>query len=443
MSDLEKRLAEVKAKYGKNLVQSSSQKIDCTVIPTDIYEFDKASEIGGFPLGKIIEIAGPPSSGKTTLAWQLASSVQNKTNKRILFFDYEQAASKKWLSKLGVPLDFVDFISPADAEDNLLSIEDGFEIMNTLLSSKDYCCVIWDSIAASNPKGLLNSVEEKGLEGRDVALTALALTKGLAVYGPNYRKSDATVIFVNHVRANLNLDNPFMAKFADKERTSGGYALKHHLDIRIDLDPLDFIKKTAINEEGKKIQVKIGQNIKIKFVKNRIGEPYGEEILVLRKGIGFDIISSIIKRAVASGIVIKKSTGLTYLADDETIKSLSYEGFWNLVQANPSLLEKLKAKIYGKDINIGKIDLSAGTRELNIKELMGDETIEEDSNTEPPKSSESKFSEDTLDSLLENKEISANSDISQTIVTANKSNVNAVDPVSEKKKRGRPPKSKE
>lgn len=436
MSDLEQRLAEVRSKYGKKIIQTINQKSDCVVVPTDIYEFDKASEIGGFPLGKIIEIAGPPSSGKTTLAWQLAAAVQRKTNKKILFFDYEQAASKEWLKKLGVPLDHVLFALPEEAEGSLLSLEDGFEIMNKLLPGGDFCAVIWDSVAASNPKGLLNSVDEKGLEGRDVALTAAALTKGLAVYGPTYRKSMTTILFINHVRANLaNMANPFMAKFADKESTPGGYAFKHHADMRIDLDPMDYIKKNAVNSDGKKIQVKIGQNVKIKFVKNRIGEPFGEDILVMRKGIGFDVISSTIKRAVANGVVIRKSTGPTYLKDDENVKAPSYEGFWNLVYANPTLLEALKSKLSGKEAKINNIDLTAATRELSIKELTGDDSIIDESESsveiemiKPTEEDNEIIAKEvekvtTLDNLLEQKD----ENNSETV---------------EKRKRGRPPKVK-
>jgi hypothetical protein len=145
---------------------------------------------------------------------------------------------------------------------------------------------------------------------------------------------------------------------------------------------MDYITRLAPNSEGKRVQVKIGQNIKIKFVKNRVGDPFGEDVLVFRKGVGFDIVSSVIKRAIDNGVVIRKSTGLCYLKDDENIKAPSYEGFWNLVYTNPDFLESLKNKLSdnGTDIsNLGlKVDLTAATRELSVKELMGTETVEED-----------------------------------------------------------------
>lgn len=388
LANLNKAIMEVKSQYGKGTIQTFEEKKDIEVIPTDIYEFDTASNIGGLPIGKIIEIAGPPSSGKTTLSWQILASIQRKTKKKILFLDYEQAADKPWLQKLNVPVEDVLFILPEEAENGLLSIEDGFEIMNKLLPSGAFCGVIWDSVAASNPKGLLTSVEDKGLEGRDIALTAAALTKGLAVYGPIYRKSLTNIIFVNHVRANLdNIANPFLAKFSDKEKTPGGNAFKHHADMRISLKPMDYVTKQVTNSEGKKVQMKIGQNIKIKFIKNRVGDPFGEEIILMRKGIGFDLVSSTIKRGIASGLIVRKTSGICYLKDDESFKAPSYESFWNLVAANPKFLNQLQAKLSGTAVVFDKgIDFGAAERDLNEAEVG--EVIKDDEETQVSESLE-------------------------------------------------------
>jgi recombination protein RecA len=463
MSDLDKRILAVKAKYGKKVVQTTNEVVEDTIIPTDIYEFDKASEVGGCPLGKIIEMAGPPSSGKTTLSWQLAGILAKKTGKKILHFDWEMNFSKKWVTKLGVPLDKIILALPEQAsktkdeseKKNLLSIEDGFNIMDMLLESQEFCAVIWDSVAASNPAALLNSVDVKGLDGKDVALKALALDKCLSVCAPFYRKWMTTVFFINHKRANMeNMANPFLAKFADKEKTPGGMAFKHHADMRIDLVGTDFIKKQATNSAGKSIKVKIGQNVKIKFIKNRVGDPFGEETLVMRKGIGFDIVSSIIKKAVANGIIVRLAKGPTYLKDDENIKAPSYEGFWNLVYANPQLVEKIKAKLGGGDHIIGNIDLTAGTRELTVKELIGEDKLESDDDSEAPNNEVpidpevSEVEVASLDSLLDEKSnIELKSDTLSEIKNSIPLVVNA--PAEEglvqeltKRKRGRPPKVK-
>jgi protein RecA len=427
MDKLEQAIAEVKAKYGKLVLLAGTEKLEFKVIPSNLREFNRASAVGGVTLGRIVEIYGPPSSGKGTLAMQLAISMHEKTGKKILYFDYEQSFDRKYAEKLGFPLDHTIFAMPENANDNLLSIEDGFEIMNQLLPTEEFCCVIWDSLAASNPRGLLSSVEEKGLDGRDIALTAAALTKGLAVYGPIYRKSETTIFFINHIRTTLNLENPFMARFGDKEHTPGGNALKHHCDQRISLTPMDYIKKTVINSDGKKIQIKLAQNVRILFVKNRVGNPFGQGVLELRSGQGFSVVSDVIKKAIEAGIVIRKSTGPIYLKDDENIKALSYDGFWNLVQANPSLLKMIESKLDGnmESIDIKNIDLSVAAKEPSVQELLDSGAVVEESN----ESSLEKSREISLDELLSTK--------TNPVVEKEPEPVASIP-----KRRGRPPKSK-
>ncbi len=445
---LDKAVLEIQNLLGKGVIRTYDEKDECTVIPSGFYEFDKASNIGGVPMGKIIEIAGPPSSGKTTLAWQILSNVQRKTGKKILLLDYEQSSSKPYLRKLGVPVEEVFFVCPENAEEGLLSIEDGFEIMKTLLKDGAFCGVIWDSVAASNPKGLLNSVAEKGLEGRDVALTAAALTKGLATYGPLFRKSGATVCFINHKRANLeNIANPFLAKFADKEVTPGGTAFKHHADMRIDLKPADFVTRASVSPEGKKIQVKIGQNIKVKFVKNRVGEPFGEEIMTLRSGRGFDIVSSVLKRGIAEGLVIRQSNGKHYLKDNESFSSPSYEGFWNLLVANPQVVTSLQDTLEGLQSNVVSSNFNnTNGRELTIAELAGGDSVEEVSMEEKaynPDETEEKVTvlDNVLDALMDQQ---ANEEAKGMLSTpVNLDDVLlASEPIVTPKKRGRPAKVK-
>jgi recombination protein RecA len=404
LADLDRAIAEVKNKFGKKILQTFDEKADVEVIPTDLYEFDKASNVGGIPRGKIAEIAGPPSTGKSVLAWQLATSLQKKTGKKILFLDFEQAADKPWIKKLNVPIEYVHFILPEECEGGVLSIEDGFEIMNILLLTGAYCAAIWDSVAASNPKGVFTSVESKGLEGKDVGLVAAALTKGLSVYGPVYRKSGTNLFFINHKRKNLeNISNPFLAKFADKEVTPGGTAFKHHADMRIDLKGMDYITKQISDSEGKKVTVKIGQNIKIKFVKNRVGDPYGEEVMLMRKGIGFDIVNSTLKRAIAAGIVVRKSTGPCYLKDDEAIKAPSYDGFWNLLMVNPTLLKNIQLKLNGSALTFDNknIDLSAAERDLTHNEIGTIIKEEDDEEAGDEVISESPDSKDETSAMVE------------------------------------------
>jgi len=364
---LSNALAEVKAEYGKDTVRTFDQQVEVEVIPTDFYEFNKATNLGGMPMGKIVEISGPESSGKTTLAWQILSQLARATKKKILFLDYEMATSKDYLRKLGVPVEEVIFALPEDA-----SLEDGMEIMKKLLSTGAFCGAIADSLATMVPKAELESVEEKGLEGNDMMLKAKVLSKTLRVYGPDFRKSGAVVIFINHLMSKVQKGPAFLA-LGEPEDTPGGRALKHHCDLRISLKPQGYITQQVASEKDakKKVNVKIGREIKVKFIKNRVGEPFGEGIMTLRNGKGFDIITSAIKRGIADGTIIAEKGGEHYLKDDKTIKASSYLNFWNLLSVNPKLTQNIIAKLNGKAVKFDSkdFDLSGANKTLKASDV--------------------------------------------------------------------------
>ena len=247
---LAKAIAECKELLGKDVIRTYAQHADVEIIPTDFYEFNQASSIGGFPLGKIVELYGEFSSGKTSLAWQLGASLQKRTKKKILFLDYEGATSKPYLKKLGVNIEEVLFGLPENA-----SLEDGFTIINKLVRTGAFCCVIIDSLAAMVPKSELTSIEEKGLEGADLALKAKILHKAMRYYSPFMREHNTSLIFINHVMQKINLQASFMAKLGDQEETPGGKALKFYADLRIQLKPLDFVVKQVPSDKDPKKKV--------------------------------------------------------------------------------------------------------------------------------------------------------------------------------------------
>lgn len=377
-------LAEIQAEKGKDVVRTFDQQTDTEIIPTDFYEFNLATKLGGVPMGKIIEISGPESSGKTTLAWQILSQVARATKKKILFLDYEMATSKDYLKKLGVPIEEVIFALPEDS-----SLEDGMEIMKKLLSTGAFCGAIVDSLATMVPKAELESVEEKGLEGNDMMLKAKVLSKSLRVYGPDFRKSGAVVIFINHLMSKVQKGPAFMS-LGEPEDTPGGRALKHHCDLRISLKPQGYVLQQVASEKDpkKKVNVKIGREVRVKFIKNRVGEPFGEGTMTLRNGRGFDIITSAIKRGVSSGIIVAEKGGEHYLKDDKTIRASSYINFWSLLAVNPKLTQSLISKLNGKTVKFDAkdIDLSAADKTLKASDVGVSE--EEDEATELEKTSE-------------------------------------------------------
>jgi recombination protein RecA len=370
---LKDALSECKAQLGKDVVRTYEQQVDCEVVPTDFYELNKATNLGGIPLGKMIEIFGPESSGKSTLAWQILSTLSKATGKKILCLDYEMSVSKPYLKLLGVPVEEVIFVYP---DGNLL--EDGFDAMKKLLPTGAFCGAIVDSVAMMVPKAESESIEEKGLAGNDMMLKAKVLTKALRNYGPIFRNSGATVIFINHIMSKVQ-QGPF-APQGDPEETPGGHAFKHNCDMRLSLKPMNYVTKQVASEVDpkKKINVKIGRDIKAKFVKNRVGEPFGETVMTLRNGKGFDVITSAIKRAISEGIILRESGGEHKMKDDPAIKASSYNNFWTLFAVNPKLTQMLLSKLKGKAVkyDASDFDLTVNERGVKASELgVSDEDV--------------------------------------------------------------------
>jgi recombination protein RecA len=334
------------------------------VYPSDFYEFNQASSIGGTPMGKVIEVFGPFSSGKTTLAWQLASSLQKQTKKKILFLDYECATSKPYLKKLGLNVDEIVFGIP-----DMASLEDGFLIIDKLVPTGAFCCVIVDSLAAMVPKAEAESIDEKGLAGNDGPLKAKIMHRAMRRYNPFFKKFNTVLFFINHMTDKVQMGG--FAPVGDKETTPGGHAVEFYSDIRIQLKPQDFVVKQIQSEKDpkKKVNAKVGRNIQVYFKKNKVGEPFGTANMTLRNGHGFDIATSAIKRAIAEGIIVKKPTGAHVLKDDEKIQASSYDKFWNLVTANPQLLQDILEKLSGKQVQFKAVDLSKAEADLTAEEL--------------------------------------------------------------------------
>jgi len=378
LDKLKEAMNELKTQYGKEIVRTYDQQVDCQIIPSGFYELDKATNLGGIPMGKMFEFSGPESSGKTTMAWQVLSELSRVTGKKILCLDYEMATSKPYLRQLGVPVEDVIWALPEDS-----SLEDGFEILKKLLPTGAFCGAIVDSVAMMIPKAEAESVEEKGLEGNDMMLKAKVLTKALRNYGPIFRKSGAVVIFINHLMAKVQTGG--FAPMGESEETPGGKAFKHNCDLRITLKPLNYVTKQVASDKDpkKKVNVKIGREVKIKFIKNRVGEPFGEEVMTLRNGKGFDIVTSVIKRSLADGIVVKAAGGEHRFKDDPTIKASSYLNFWTLLTVNPKLLQVLISKLKGKAVKYENkdFDLSAGDREVSASEIGATEEAEGDPQT--------------------------------------------------------------
>lgn len=387
LDKLNDAVAKLKAAYGKNNILSFDEKVDAEIIPLEFYELNQALKMGGIPLGKLIEIFGIESSGKSTLAWMIVSQLSKATGKKILFIDAEMATSREYLKKIGVPVENVIFALPENG-----TLEDAFEMIKSLLETGAFCGCVVDSIAALVPANEYNSVIEDGLAADGVMQKAKSLTKALRVFGPAFRKSGAVVLLINHTMAEIKAGPAFLS-FNSTPKTPGGNAFHHAMDLRLELKPLDFVTQQMPSEKDpkKKVNVKIGRNIRIKVVKSRVSEPFGECTLTLRNGKGFDIITSVIKRGLAEGVIVNSKGGEHFIKDDPAIKASSYLNFWNLFAVNPKLTQNVLARLSGKavkfdtkELNMSAIESGIKASDLGISEEESETEFAEGENTVEP-----------------------------------------------------------
>lgn len=373
---LAKAIAAVKARFGESVIRTIHEHEDAQIVQTDLPEFNAASNLNGCPLGRVIEIYGPESSGKTSLSWQVAASLQKRTKKKILFMDYERSTSESYLKKLGVNTEEIYFGLPKKS-----SLETGFEVARMLLPTNEFCIIIWDSLAAMVPDAEMAKVEEEGLGSQTPMVKAKSMAQALRVTLDMYRDTNTTSIFINHLIAKPAMNG--MPQYGDPEETPGGKALKYYSDLRISLKPRGFIVREVPSEDGKKkLKVKVGREVGINFVKNKLADPFGSDTLTLRNGKGFDVITSTIKKAIKMGVVVAQSTGKHYLKSDEAVNARSYHGFYDLVSANPTLLKALTDAVNGGATTVKfdskKLDTSILDKELTAKDVLEtDETEEE------------------------------------------------------------------
>lgn len=356
---LEKAIKLVNNQFGKNVARSIDEVGDVEWLPTDLFEFNQASNLGGIPLGRIIEMAGMQSSGKTTLAWQIGASLQRQTKKKILFYDYEQTTSKEYLEKLGVNTRDVVFMV---FDDN--SLEAGFESLHIMLKTGEFCLTIFDSLATMNPVKEIEKIKEEGFSG-----TQMPMVKAKVMYEclrnsiPLFRQTNVPIIFINHLIAKPSMNG--MPQYGDPEDTPGGNALKFYSDLRITLKPRGFVTR-QMEKDGKKVMIKLGRDVQITFIKNKVANPYGSETMTLRNGKGFDIVTSAIKRGIKQGIIVAQTTGKHYLKSDESMQGRSYEKFYDLVSQNKPLLTNILDQLNGvKDAKLDAktIDVTAAEKD--------------------------------------------------------------------------------
>ncbi len=317
---LELALSQIEKQFGKG----SIMKLDGSVakgvdaIPTGSLALDVALGVGGVPRGRVIEIFGPESSGKTTLTLSIIHQVQ-KMGGTAAFIDAEHAFDSAYAQKVGVKLEELLVSQPDTGEQAL-------EIAETLVRSSAVDVIIIDSVAALTPRAEIEGEMGDSHMGLQARLMSQALRKLTAVIN----KSNTCVIFINQIRMKIGV------MFGSPETTTGGRALKFYASVRIDLRRIESIKR------GEHI---IGNRVKAKVVKNKVAAPFREAEFEIHFDEGISYEADILDLAVKQGIIDKSGAWFSY--GGERIGQ-GKDNVRKFLKDNPKIAKKIEKEIRAK-----------------------------------------------------------------------------------------------
>ncbi len=317
MKALMAAMAKIEKDYGKgSIMKMGDEKIEnVEVIPTGSIGLNAALGVGGYPKGRIIEIYGPESSGKTTLAIHAIAECQ-KAGGIAAFIDAEHAFDRFYAENLGVDIENLYISQPDNGEQAL-------EIADHLIRSSAVDILVIDSVAALTPKKEI----EGDMGDSAVGLHARLMSQALRKLTGTIAKTKTTCIFINQLREKIGV------MFGNPETTTGGNALKFYASVRLD------IRKVTTIKDGDNV---IGNQVRVKVVKNKVAPPFRKAEFEITFGEGISKIGEILDLATENEIIKKSGSWFSY---GDTKLGQGRDAVKAMLQDNPELCEELEAKV--------------------------------------------------------------------------------------------------
>lgn len=314
---LEAAMAQIQKQFGKGAIMKlgDDTHMNIDAISTGSISLDIATGIGGVPKGRIVEVFGPESSGKTTLTLHIVAEAQ-KAGGKAAFIDAEHALDPVYAKNIGVDIDNLYISQPDNGEQAM-------EITETMVRSGAMDIVVVDSVAALVPKAEIDGEMGDSHVGLQARLMSQALRKLTAVIS----KSNCTVVFINQLREKIGV------MFGNPETTTGGRALKFYASVRLDVRRVEALK------QGGEV---IGNRTRVKVVKNKVAPPFKEAEFDIMFGEGISTVGDILDLAASINLVVK--SGAWYAYEGEKIGQ-GRENAKQYLKDNPAVCDEIAAKV--------------------------------------------------------------------------------------------------
>jgi len=324
-SALDIALSKIEKQFGKGAIikLDSNFKAEVNSIPTGSLSLDLAIGIGGLPRGRVIEVYGTESSGKTTLCLSAVAQVQ-QLKEKAAYIDVEHSFNPDWATKNGINLQDLLFSQPESGEEALT-------IAQTLIESNEVALIIVDSVASLVPKAEL----EGEMTDTQIGLQARLMSKAMRKLTAAINKSNTCVIFINQIREKIGV------RFGSPETTPGGRALKFYASVRIDL------RRKGILKKGEDC---IGTQVKANVKKNKVASPFKIAEFFIYNDEGVSYVGEIVYLAIKHGIIGKAGSWFSF---NEENLAQGQEGTRQYLKENPEVLKKIEEQVFNL-LGLGK-----------------------------------------------------------------------------------------